>query len=114
MGSQHPSPGLNTLCDFKPQIWPEIIRCRKYLFEGSRMSCDVIIFGFFFRQIVAGKNASCQSQKKTSLPIAASFGIFLFFHRKGAQRRLSSLALAQLKRCSRPVDFIAFHRCQRS
>ena len=47
MGSQHPSPNVKTLCNFEPQIWPEIITSRdaeRTCFKGSRTSCDVIIF----------------------------------------------------------------------
>ena len=50
MGSQHPSPHVTTLCNFEPQIWPEVITSRdaeSTCFKGSRTSCDVIIFGFF-------------------------------------------------------------------
>ena len=50
MGSQHPSPNVKTLCNFEPQIWPEIITSRdaeSTCFKGSRTSCDVIIFAFF-------------------------------------------------------------------
>ena len=52
MGSQHPSPNVKTLCNFEPQIWPEIITSRdakSACFKGSRTSCDVIDFGFFWQ-----------------------------------------------------------------
>ena len=45
MGSLHPSPNVKTLCNFEPQIWPEIITSRdakNACFKGSR-SCDVIL-----------------------------------------------------------------------
>ena len=50
LGSQHPSPNVKTLCNFEPQIWPEIITSRdaeSTCFKGSRTSCDVIIVGIF-------------------------------------------------------------------
>ena len=59
MGSQHPSPNVKTLCNFEPQIWPEIITSRdaeSTCFKGSRTSCDVIIFGGFFGQVLAEKD----------------------------------------------------------
>ena len=48
LGSQHPSPNVKILCNFKPRIWPEIITSRdakSTCFKGSRTSCDVIGFG---------------------------------------------------------------------
>ena len=50
LGSQHPSPNVKTLCNFEPQIWPEIITSRDARstgFKGSRTSCDVMNFGIF-------------------------------------------------------------------
>ena len=50
MDSQNPSPNAKTLCNFEPQIWPEIITSRdteSTCSEGSRTSCDVIIVGVF-------------------------------------------------------------------
>ena len=50
VGSQHPSPNVKTLCNFEPQIWPEMITSRdseSTFFEGSRTSCDMISFGIF-------------------------------------------------------------------
>ena len=49
MGSQHPSPNAKILCNFEPQIWPEIITLRdaeSTCFEG-RTSSDLTILGFF-------------------------------------------------------------------
>ena len=49
LGSQHASPYVKTLCNFEPQIWPEIITSRdaqSTCFKGSRTSCDVINVGF--------------------------------------------------------------------
>ena len=40
-----------TLCNFEPHIWPESITSRdaeSVCFKGSRTSCTVIIFGFFW------------------------------------------------------------------
>ena len=50
LGSQHPSTNVNTLCNFEPQRWPEIITSRdaeSTRFKGSRTSCNVIMFAFF-------------------------------------------------------------------
>ena len=50
LGSQHPSPNAKTLCNFEPQIWPEIITSRdaeSACFKGSGTSCDVIVFCIF-------------------------------------------------------------------
>ena len=44
MGSQHPSPNMKKLCNFEPQIWPEIITSRdahSLCFKGFKKSCDV-------------------------------------------------------------------------
>ena len=60
MGSQHPLPDVKTLCNFEPQIWPEIITSRdaeSTCFNGSRTSCDVMMFGFVLAQILAGKKS---------------------------------------------------------
>ena len=49
MGSQHPPSNVKTLCNFEPQIWPEIITSRdaeSTCFKGSRTSYDVIFVGF--------------------------------------------------------------------
>ena len=49
MGRQHP-PDVEVLCKCEPQIWLEIITSRdaqSACFKGSRMSCDVILVGFF-------------------------------------------------------------------
>ena len=59
MGSQHPSPNVKTLCNFEPRFWPEIIISRdaeSTCFKGSRTSCEVIILGVYFGQILAGKD----------------------------------------------------------
>ena len=51
MGSQHPSPNVKTLCNFEPQIWPEMITscdAGSTCFKGSRTSCREIIFGIFW------------------------------------------------------------------
>ena len=51
MGSQHLSPHVKTLCNFEPQIWPDMITSRdaeSTCFKGSRTSCDVINFGHLF------------------------------------------------------------------
>ena len=60
LGSQHPSDSHNVknFPRFEPQIWPEIITSRdaeSTCFEGSRTSCDVIIFALF-GQLFAGKD----------------------------------------------------------
>ena len=50
MGSQRPSPNVKTLCNFEPQIWPEMITSRDVksaCFKGSSTSCDVRILVFF-------------------------------------------------------------------
>ena len=42
------TPNVKTLCNFEPQIWPEMITLRdaeSACFKGPRTSCDVIIFG---------------------------------------------------------------------
>ena len=57
MGSQHPSPNVQTLCNFEPQIWLEIITshdAESTCFKVSRTSCDVIFFAFL-GQNSAGK-----------------------------------------------------------
>ena len=49
MGSQHPSPNVNTLSNFEPNFWPEIFTSRdaeSTRFKGSRTSCEVIALGF--------------------------------------------------------------------
>ena len=59
LGSQHPSPNVKTFCKFEPQIWLEIITSRdakSACFKGSRTSCREIIFGIFWRQILARKD----------------------------------------------------------
>ena len=51
MGSQHPSPNVKTVCNFGPNFWPEIITshdAESTCFKGSRTSCEVMIFGFFW------------------------------------------------------------------
>ena len=47
MGSQHPSPNVKNLCNFEPQIWPEIITSRdakSTCLKGLRTSSNVIMF----------------------------------------------------------------------
>ena len=61
MGSQHPSPNVKTLCNFQPQTWLEIITSRdakSACFQGSRMSCDLIILGVFWGKFWPEKIAS--------------------------------------------------------
>ena len=61
MGSQHPSPNVQTLCNFEPHIWPEIITSRdaeSTCFKGSRTSCDVINFGFLWAKFWPNKITS--------------------------------------------------------
>ena len=68
MGSQHPSPNVKKMCDFEPQIRPEIITSRdaeNTCFKGSRTSCDVISFGIFWPNV---------GRKRSHHVMDASFG----------------------------------------
>ena len=59
MGSQHPSPNVKTLCNFEPQIRPEIITSRdaeSTCFKGSKTSCDVILFGSFWPEKITSRD----------------------------------------------------------
>ena len=51
LGNQHPSPNVKSLCNFEPQIWPEVFTScdvESTCFKGPWTSCDVISFGIFW------------------------------------------------------------------
>ena len=74
LGSHHPSPNVKTLCNFEPQIWPEIITSRdaeSACFKGSGTSCDGIIVWHFWAKFRPEK---ITSRDGCCLPNSSDFG----------------------------------------
>ena len=96
MGSQHPSPNVKTLCNFEPQIWPEIITshdAKSACFEGSRTSCREITFCIFWPNFGRKRShhvmdASC---RKKTLRFFESAETLRFFPRPKNRYSLSAI-----------------------
>ena len=66
MGSQHPSPNVENLCNFEMQIQLEIITSRdakSACFKGSQTSCPEISSGVFLGQSLARKDHIVRPEK---------------------------------------------------
>ena len=93
LGSQHPSPNVNNPLKLRAENWLEIITSRdaqSACFEGSRMSCNVIIFGAFLGQVLAGE---ITSRDGCLLLIFELLG-----NRKASPQREATLAIVYRKR----------------